>query len=215
MERIVFSESGEKLIVPEDWDLLHPGDGPLTKLVKAKGPTWVVKVKKGRRLISKGVWADSRDIEAAKTEIAAKRNAPGYARKQEMAVVRRNKKQQEYVTSFQAMVLAFLDFHPRYEQYAVDLSLAVTQLATPVGSGTVARTERIPVAERASSAVIAWMRHETTRYDRMSIARIKGERRRVRRELATSSVELLTAYRKGVAIPDSCPLKRALDRIKA
>lgn len=53
--------------------------------------------------------------------------------------------------------------------------------AVPVGSGTVARTQLIPLEQRAEAAVIAWMRHQTTAYDRMSIARIKGERREVRR----------------------------------
>jgi hypothetical protein len=51
----------------------------------------------------------------------------------------------------------------------------VTDHATPVGSGTVARTKRIPVEQRAEAAVIAWMRHQTTGYDGMVIPRIKGK----------------------------------------
>ena len=86
----------------------------------------------------------------------------------------------------------------------------MTKHATPVGSGTVARTERIPVEERAEAAVIAWMRHQTTAYDDMSIARIKGERRRVRRMLAERSKSLLDAYRRSAAAPAACPLRRAL-----
>ena len=82
--------------------------------------------------------------------------------------------------------------------------------ATPVGSGTVARTATIPIEERASRAVIAWMRHKTTAYDQMPIARIKGERRRVRRMLAQRSVELLESYRKGEPIKIDCPLQAAL-----
>lgn len=42
------------------------------------------------------------------------------------------------------------------------LDRVVTHHATPVGSGTVARTKRIPVEYRAEAAVIAWMRHQTT-----------------------------------------------------
>jgi predicted component of type VI protein secretion system len=83
-------------------------------------------------------------------------------------------------------------------------------LATPVGSGTVARTERIPLEDRARSAVIAWMRHQTTGYDHMTIARVKGRRRQVRRELASQSTRLLQLYRDGDDIPPSCPLFRAL-----
>jgi hypothetical protein len=54
------------------------------------------------------------------------------------------------------------------------------------------------------------MRHQTTGYDSMKIARVKGERREVRRMLAQRSKELLAGYRRGDAAPASCPLARAL-----
>jgi hypothetical protein len=76
--------------------------------------------------------------------------------------------------------------------------------------GTVARTKRIPVEERAEAAVIAWMRHQTTGYDGMLIPRIKGKRREVRRMLARRSHELLEQYRRGVAVSEGCPLRKAL-----
>jgi len=82
--------------------------------------------------------------------------------------------------------------------------------ATPVGSGTVARTERIPIERRAEAAVIAWMRHQTTAYDHMKIARIRGERREVRRMLAARSRELLDQYRRGQTMSESCPLIASL-----
>ena len=87
----------------------------------------------------------------------------------------------------------------------------VCEHAVPVGSGTVARTERIPIEERASAAVIAWMRHQTTAYDSMHIPLVKGRRREVRRELAAQSKKLLAAYRAGTPVdPSACPLARAL-----
>ena len=86
----------------------------------------------------------------------------------------------------------------------------------PVGSGTVARTQRIPIEERAEAAAIAWMRHQTTGYDDMAIARIKGERREVRRRLAARSRALLNRYRQGDSFdPEKCPLDRALNRLGA
>ena len=88
--------------------------------------------------------------------------------------------------------------------------LVVTDHATPVGSGTVARTKRILVEQRAEAAVIAWMWHRTTGYDGMAIPRIKGKRREVRRMLARRSQELLERYRRGESAPDGCPLKKAL-----
>ena len=53
------------------------------------------------------------------------------------------------------------------------------------------------------------MRHHTTAYDHMQIARVKGERRAVRRQLAERSRVLLDGYRAGRDVPD-CPLRRAL-----
>ena len=80
-----------------------------------------------------------------------------------------------------------------------------------MGSGTVARTQRIPVEQRAESAVIAWMRHQTTAYDSMKIAKVKGERRAVRRELAEIARRVLDAHRRDLAHAASgCSLCRAL-----
>lgn len=209
--RSVLTDMGEQLVVPHDWALLPPGDGPLTKIVKAKGPSWLVRVKFKNRFISKGVWAKEEHILAARNELEAKRLAPDYARKREQDLGRREKKHRDYVQVFYNEVLLFLGFHCRYSALATQLARSVTELATPVGSGTVARTERIPLEDRARSAVIAWMRHQTTSYDRMTIARVKGKRRQVRREFASRSIDLLQLYRDGHDIPPSCPLQRALE----
>ena len=57
------------------------------------------------------------------------------------------------------------------------------------------------------------MRHQTTAYDHMKIARVKGRRREVRRMLAERSRELLDRYRKGLTIdPTTCVLAQALNR---
>ena len=75
-----------------------------------------------------------------------------------------------------------------------------------------ARTERIPVEERAEAAVIAWLRHQTTAYDHMKIERVKGARRQVRRELAERSRALLDVHRVDRAhAAVGCPLCQALD----
>jgi hypothetical protein len=54
------------------------------------------------------------------------------------------------------------------------------------------------VSERAEAAVIAWMRHQTTAYDRLAIPRVKGKRREVRRELAQISRAVLDHHRRDV-----------------
>lgn len=207
----VIATDGTVLTVPDGWQLLPPGDAGLTRRVKAAGPTWTVKQKRGRRVFSQGVWADAKQIADAKAQLEAERSTESYQKKRRSDQVRREKKQAEYVEDFHAAVLQFLNFDAIHRDVAEQLAAAVTRHATPVGSGTVARTERIPIERRAESAVIAWMRHQTTAYDNLSIPRVKGKRREVRRMLAEQSRRLLSVYRQGQRIDAAhCPLQRAL-----
>lgn len=211
----VLTDSGEELTPPDGWALLPPGDGPLTRLVKAKGPTWLVQVKVGRRLMSRGIWADSEHIRQAREQLSEKRSTPEYDRKREQELARKEKKQLGYVEDFFAAVVEVLAFHPRHADLAARLARAVASQATPVGSGTVARTERIPLTDRARAALVAWLRHQATGYDRMKIARVKGRRREVRRELAAQSMAMLQPYRGGETVDGSCPLQQALAKMEA
>ena len=146
---------------------------------KAAGDHWVVQEKKGRKVFSRGVWAPAATIDKIRAELEAERSTEGYAKRKEADARRRDKVQAEYVEDFYGAVVAFLAFHPVHANFAGRLARAVADHATPVGSGTVARTKRIPVEQRAEAAVIAWLRHQTTGYDSMKIARIKGKRREV------------------------------------
>ena len=206
----VRSPEGKVIPIPAEWVLLPPGDPALTRRVKAAGDHFVVAEKKGRKTFSLGVWAPSATIERIRQDLLSERSTDSYAKKQEAAAKRREKTQTAYVEDFHGAVLRFLNFSPRYSELAEKVTQAVTVHATPVGSGTVARTKRIPLEQRAKAAVIAWMRHQTTNYDNMRIARIKGERREVRRMLARKSHALLEKYRRGEADTDNCPLKLAL-----
>lgn len=207
----VLGPDGKVLSVPAGWTLVPPGDPGLTRRLKAAGPTWTVQEKKGRKAFCRGYWVPSENIAPIKAALEAERADPKYAKRLAADAERRRREQVAYVGEFEATVRDFLRFHPRYAELERKLAHAVTAHATPVGSGTVARTERIPVEERAESAVIAWMRHQTTAYDSMHIARIKGERREVRRMLAQRSRALLDAYRTGQPRDAaSCPLQRAL-----
>jgi len=212
-DRTVLTANKQLLTVPSDWELLPPGDAGLTRRVKAGGPTWTVQVKRGRKIFSQGVWAPAQRIAAARAVLDAERSTEAYAKKRVADVARRERKQEAYVEDFHGAVLAFLHFAPKHTALAQRLADAVTTHATPVGSGTVARTERIPIKQRAESAVIAWMRHQTTAYDSLKIPRVKGQRREVRRMLAERSRRLLEAYRAGGDVDFShCPLQQALAR---
>ena len=208
--RKVRSKENVTLEVPAGWELLPPGDAGLTRRVKSNGPTWTVKEKKGRRMFSKGVWAPAEIIEACRASVTAERDSPAYRRRQEASRRRRDTKQAAYVVEFEAAISTFLRFHADHQELAQRFASAVAAHATPVGSGTVARTERISVERRAEAAVIAWLRHQTTAYDELRIERVKGQRREVRRQLAETSRRLLDRYRRPGAAPGDCPLRRAL-----
>ena len=206
----VRSPDGKVLTVPDGWILLPPGDAALTRRVKAAGDHWGVAEKKGRKVFSKGIWAPAATINQIRAGLEAERSTESFAKKKEADSHRREKAQAEYVDAFYEAVVSFLAFHPKYSDLGNRLARAVTNHATPVGSGTVARTKRIPVEQRAEAAVIAWMRHQTTGYDGMAIPRAKGKRREVRRMLAQRSHELLERYRRGEPVWEGCPLMKAL-----
>jgi len=208
----VRAADGKVLTAPADWTLLPPGDAALTRRVKAAGEHWIVQEKKGRKVFVRGVWAPKATIERIRAELESERSTDAYTKRREAGARRRDKAQAEYVEDFHGAVVVFLGFHATYADLANRMAKAVTDHATPVGSGTVARTKRIPIEKRAEAAVIAWMRHQTTGYDGMVIPRVKGKRREVRRMLALRSKELLGKYRRGEAVADDCPLKKALPR---
>jgi hypothetical protein len=207
----VLNEYGVIEPVPSHWGLLPPGDAALSRRIKADGPSWTLLELKGRKRFSRGIWAPADRIEALRAELAAERQNPSYQRKLASGRQRRAVAQTVYVEDFRCAVLAFLAFHPRHTADSETLATLIAAHATPVGSGTVARTERIPLEQRAEAATIAWLRHQTTGYDHMSIPLGKGRRREVRRLLARRSQQLLAQYREGRAIDATvCPLQAAL-----
>lgn len=209
--RHVLSADARVLVVPDDWELLPPGDAALSRRIKQDGPTWTVVEVKGRKRFSRGIWAPAARIAALRAERALELQDPSYQRKLDAGRKRRAVEQIAYAEDFRAAVLAFLNFHPDQRPDAELMARLISDHAVPVGSGTVARTERIPLEQRAEAATIAWMRHQTTGYDNMVIPLVKGRRREVRRMLAQRSHQLLARYRQGhVTDATTCPLARAL-----
>ena len=197
--------------MPQGWALLPPGDAALTGRVKKAGPSWTVEEKRGRKRFSRGVWAPAATIESIRQALALERQDPAYTRKLDSGRRKRAAEQVRYEEDFEHAVLVFLAFAPLHVGLAQRLARAIAAHAVPVGSGTVARTKRIPIDRRAEAATIAWLRHATTGYDSMHIPRIKGMRREVRRLLAERSRQLLQRYRRGEPIAaDGCLLLRGL-----
>jgi len=208
--RTVRAADGKIHPVPNAWAFLPPGDAALTRRVKLAGEHWILQEKVGRKIFSRGIWAPGETIDRIRADLEAERSTESFAKKRAADVRRREKAQVEYVEDFFGAVMAFLAFHPSHADLADRLARAVTEHATPVGSGTVGRTKRIPIEERAEAAVIAWMRHQTTGYDDMVIPREKGKRREVRRMLAQRSRELLERYRRDEPENRNCPLRSTL-----
>ena len=209
--RHVYTLQGDLKAVPTDWELLPPGDAALSRRIKQDGPTWTVKEKRGRKEFSHGIWAPAERIQALRIARELEKQDPAYTQKLAAGRARRAKAEVAYSEDFTQALRDYLNFHPRYALLADRLSQLIAAHATPVGSGTVARTKRIPIEQRAEAATIAWLRHQTTAYDHMEIPRVKGARREVRRMLARESKRLLEAYRKGTRIDVShCPLQKAI-----
>ena len=163
------------------------------------------------RIESIGLWIAADIVNDVKAKLETERSDPAYLKKLETGKKYREAKQEKYEVEFRNTVLSFLSFAEKWSAFAEKFADAVASHAVPVGSGTVARTQRIPLEQRAEAAVIAWMRHQTTAYDNMSIARIKGERREVRRKLAERSRQLLSKYRSGEEFDTTlCPLAKVL-----
>lgn len=208
---VFVAPDGSRLTPPAGWVCLPPGDAALTRRVKLAGPSWAVLEKRGRKVFSKGLWAPRENVASVRAAIEAERSTEGYAKKRQTDLARRERSQIEYVAEFEQEVVGYLRFSKEWLELGRVMARKVAAHATPVGSGTVARTKRISVAERAEAAVIAWMRHQTTAYDQLTIARVKGKRREVRRALARVSCEVLDLHRRDVPHDIArCPLCTAI-----
>lgn len=209
--RVFLADDGRTLCPPTGWVCLPPGDAALTRRVKLAGPSWAVVEKRGRKAFSKGLWAPAAHVDTVRAALEAERATEGYTKKRAADVVRRERAQTEYVAAFEAEVASFLAFSPAWRALGAALAQRVAEHATRVGSGTVARTRRIDIDARAELAVIAWMRHQTTAYDRMEIPRVKGKRREVRSALARVSRAVLDQHRRDAPhAAAGCPLCTAL-----
>lgn len=190
--------NGKVVSLPDNWTLIKSGDAGLTRRLKSCGaPYWTLVHKRRNRIEKCGLFMDKAVAEAVKTELDAERATPEYQKQLDSSRKAREKKQKLYEADFYAALLDYLNFAPCYREIAEKLAAQVSAHA-------------VPLEQRAEAAVIAWMRHRTTAYDSMTIARVKGERRAVRRQLASLSRQILDRYRRGEAVERGCPLYRAV-----
>ena len=149
--------------IPQNWELLKPGDAGLTRAVRKIGPYLEV-VEKGRKFTAMvGTFAPTEVIEQLKADRAArteeletKRIASAKSRKRKEELKRRQLVEE---------IIAYLDFRPEYEDEAREIAESVASWTLPVGSGTVGRSQSLSLAEIAERSVRAHLRHQITRYD--------------------------------------------------
>ena len=212
-DRCLKDKAGKVFTVPATWESLPAGDASVTRKLKSLGPTWTVQEKKGRKTLSHGVWAAKEQIVEAKALVEAQRADPMHQRKLAQAKVRREEKEAVFGEDFQQEIIEFLNFDEKYQDLVEQLAVLVKEHAVPVGSGTVARSSSVTLDDKASLAVMAWMRHQTSGYDSTSVPRVKGARRELRRQIARQSERILAKYRSGDDVDISvCPLYKALKR---
>src|SRR3569623_2759270 len=110
---------------PSGWACLPPGDAGLTRRVMASAPSWVVIEKRGRKAFSKGLWAPSEHIVAARAALEAERATDAYARRREADGARRERGHAAYAQEFEQEVFAVLRFAPRWTELAREIATRV------------------------------------------------------------------------------------------
>ena len=141
---------GKLYAVPAGWIFVKRGDPALTRRIKKQSEYWQLVYQHRNRLETAGLYAPENQVEKIRAVLEQERKDPALEKKRTAARCRRAIQQKQYEETFYQAVLSYLNFHPVWEKMARVLAYAVTIHAVPVGSGTVARTGRIPLEERAA-----------------------------------------------------------------
>ncbi|MCL4553069.1 MAG: DUF2293 domain-containing protein [Candidatus Marsarchaeota archaeon] len=149
--------------IPKNWELLKTGDAGLTRAVRKVGPYWEV-VEKARQFTKViGTLAPAQLIEKVRTERAA--CAEELETKRAASAKSRKRKELLKSGKLRAEIIKYLEFRSEFEKEAQEIAESVVSWTTPVGSGTVGRSQSLSPAEIAERAVRAHLRHEMTNYD--------------------------------------------------
>ncbi|QZT38099.1 DUF2293 domain-containing protein [Halosquirtibacter xylanolyticus] len=221
MELDVVMSTGEKLLdkqgqevsVPPQWVFLPAGDAGVTRAITKHKNYIRVKVLRGRRAISKGIWAPEALILEAKQRMEAMRSSESYQKQNLQRGIRRDQKQEVFKGALESAIKDKLSFHLCYKELEFKLAKAIADHSAPIGSGTVARSSRLTMEQKAERAINGWVRHHLTPYDQLKIARVKGARSMARKIMIEKGNEVLDIYRIGQERPSPCPIQKSLESI--
>ena len=149
--------------IPKNWELLKTGDAGLTRAVRKVGPYWEVVEKRRKLTTVVGTFAPTDIIEQVKADRAAR--AEDLEAKRIASAKSRKRKELLKSGKLRAEIIKYLEFRSEFEQEAQEIAESVVSWTTPVGSGTVGRSQSLSPAEIAERAVRAHLRHEMTNYD--------------------------------------------------
>jgi len=154
------------LAIPDDWHFLPSGDAFLTRTVKAVGVYWVAWRPRGRNrpapTQTRAVGTHQGDREGSGNCSPDRQSAgartPAGARQ-------RAYDEDRYRVDLEAAIVDFLGFHAAHNGLAAEIADGAARQAAAVGRGRVARTQTLPLEERAALAARAWIRHRHTDYE--------------------------------------------------
>ena len=150
------------LSLPDGWVFVPSGDAFVTREVK-KGPHWVLLKRRKGYTATLGVFCPETSLAAAerrRVETAASR-----ARQRVVGRASRERAEERYRAELENAIINFLAFKPKHEALAREIARGTVAQATPVGSGRVGRTRKLPLSQRAELAARAYIRHRHTDYD--------------------------------------------------
>ncbi len=150
------------LRVPEGWVLVPSGDPFLTREVK-KGPHWILLKRRKRYTAALGVFCPM--VRLGLAERRREETAESRARQRRLGSTSRERAEERYRDEMEQTVLHFLAFRPEHTELAREIARGAVTQATPVGSGRVGRTRKLPVAQRAELAARAYVRRRRTDFE--------------------------------------------------
>ncbi|MDC1106865.1 DUF2293 domain-containing protein [Prolixibacteraceae bacterium] len=209
----LIDRNGKEVIIPRKWSFFPAGDAGVTRAITKQKNYIRVKELRGRRAISKGIWAPEELIQEAKQRMTKVRSSDIYRKQKLQREMRRDQIQEAFIESLEHAIRDRLSFHNCYKELEESLAKAIVDHSSPIGSGTVSRSSRLSIETKAEKAINGWVRHHLTPYEQLKIARTKGARRLARKMMIDKGNEVLVVYRKGQECPNPCPIHKSLNSL--
>ena len=178
---------GQSVKIPSKYVAVLPSDPYLTRKIKSLSDTVFLKMRKGRQYSSVvTMFAPKEAVEEA--EKLAEASQEERAKKRKAARAYQAKRENEHQAD---MVVTMRRVFPKMP---AEIAPKIVQHAFEVSSGRVGRTRMLDTKEKIRLAVVAYIRHNRTRYDELLA---NGYGRREAREIVAAKIEATLEKWKG------------------